>query len=120
VAPVSSSATNVHPVGDIEYGEALAVLRRRRFRLLFCLGAWMPAAVLGYAVTQSDTAIWALGIVLAVLTIYSGAVVMLSRCPRCGRTFHLSVLMSHPWTRTCLHCSLPIASKAEPRGWVLS
>lgn len=39
------------------------------------------------------------------------------RCPRCGRVFTASRLLSNPLTRKCLHCGLRIgASGSEPRA----
>jgi hypothetical protein len=46
----------------------------------------------------------------AYLALFAAAAVRAdrARCPRCGEPFHRRGFFGNPWTRTCLHCGLPL------------
>jgi len=60
--------------------------------------------------SRSDTLAMYFAFFWMVLFALASLRVSLSRCPRCGRLFHMRRVGSNPWTPWCLHCKLPLKS----------
>ena len=76
--------------------------------MILCYLLFVPFVGAVYAVSRSEAAVWYFGITWLLLCAVSVGVVGVSRCPRCGHTFHLTAILANPFTRRCLHCSLSL------------
>jgi hypothetical protein len=94
-------------VNDAPLPSAMDRLKRRKRNasLAFLL---MPLVMLGFAVAGRDVPNWLLG-ALVVIFASLAWVAWLTKCPRCGRLFHVSEnLASNPWTQRCFRCDFRI------------
>jgi hypothetical protein len=96
-------------------------LRKRRTRRWIAFLALVPVG--GGLGLSTDTALRsllpfepALIVMIPIMACLAALIVHVAffRCPRCGREFHRSGLVSAWWTRRCLNCGLAIGtSKAQ-------
>lgn len=96
---------------DEKIEEGLNVIRSRRRVVWIVLFGYLPVMMLvnillpkSYIVYFACTYL----VLWAFLILRSN----FSRCPKCNNMFHAIGLFANPWTRKCLHCSLPL--KRDP------
>lgn len=84
----------------------LAVIRRRKWYLWGLILVYLPATYTSLKVTQSFSTTCAVFGVWFVLLCAAVTLMALSKCPRCGQTFHMrnSTLS---FSGKCRHCGLP-------------
>jgi hypothetical protein len=80
---------------------SLGRIRRRRYLTIVPLLFFPCGVVLGrYLMLEVES--WFLSYFVVLLIFLVPAVV--TRCPRCGRSFHFSGGTFRTWNRSCLHC----------------
>ena len=85
----------------------LVTLRRRRLRMWLAFWSLWPVCLVahqlwGEQAVRSAAAVW--GGLTSILALFVSA----SRCPRCGRLFHMAFPIASIWTRRCMHCRLSL------------
>jgi hypothetical protein len=87
---------------------AAVVLRVWRLRVwvwLWFLGA-MPASILAYWLSGSDTVMWCVGAFCAVMSCAGGMAAGIIQCPRCRQFLFVGERSTNPFSGRCLHCGL--------------
>ena len=100
---------------DAEIEAKLAEIRRWRVHVWVIWLGYLPVVgsivmLLKQMGVDDDIAAPWIAIPYMLLFAAAGARVGLARCPRCGERFHSRFLWNNPWTRSCLHCQLPLRS----------
>jgi hypothetical protein len=86
---------------------------RRAWVWCWCLG-YLPAMCGGNALFGGRVLPLAIGWLVAWVGLMLSH--SLSRCPRCGRLFNMSWMMSNPFTSRCLNCGLQLCAVCAPDG----
>ena len=98
--------------GPVDQAEYTRILKKTRGRRTFFFGTvliYIPALLVTYKISPTNSAMGTLFGIWVVFLIVSTFLVALSKCPRCGNYFHLHG-MTLMILRKCLHCQLHINS----------
>ena len=89
----------------------LAEIRRLKKISWILFFTYVPAAMLGGFITNSDNGVIITAGFWLVLTVFFGLKAFYSKCPRCGNSFYKKGWFSFPFAQKCLHCKLRIRQK---------
>ena len=98
---------------SVTYMDVIKKTRRRRKYFFFTLLLYIPALLITYRISPTNSAMGTVFGVWVLILIVTTFLVALSKCPRCGNYFHmhgLTLLI----LRKCLHCQLHISSDTMP------
>lgn len=95
-------------VDPIAYMRVMKNTRRRRKYFFGTVLMYIPALLITYRISPTNSAMGSVFAVWVVMLIVASFMVAVSKCPRCGNYFHM-----HGITllvlRKCLHCQLHIS-----------
>lgn len=102
-------------MSDLEIETKLAQIRRWRKQVWLIWFGALPIVVPIVFLLKSmgvDDGVAAPSVALPYMLLFAAAILRsaLARCPRCGERFHSRALWGNAWTRSCLHCGLPLRS----------
>ncbi len=82
-------------------------IRTRRRCLWIVFLTYLPAVWLSLRLTGSNQITLAVAIIWLVLAAVAGVMVSASRCPGCGKLFHMQGVATS-WGARCVHCDLSL------------
>ena len=95
------------PADPLLYKIILQKIRKRRKYFFATLLMYIPALLIIYKISPTNSAMGTLFGIWAVMLVIFTFMVALCKCPRCGNYFHLQG-MTLLVLRKCLHCQLHI------------
>jgi len=98
-----------------KFAPGLRKIRRRRWFLWGVILVYVPCIWLSLWLTNSDRQTGKVFAVWFLFVLVSNGLVATSKCPRCGKFFHLTGFMPL-YLRRCLHCGLHITADKKQRG----
>lgn len=81
----------------------LKEIRRRRTIMWVVFILYLPVMVAAMFVFDESVIPYAAWSWMAALAVCATRV-SFSKCPRCNKLFHTTMIWGDPWTRRCLHC----------------
>jgi hypothetical protein len=100
-------------LSDVEVETKLAQIRRWRKHVWLIWLGYLPIVVSIVMLLKSmgvDDSVAGPWVALPYMMLFAAAGIRVgqARCPRCGNRFHRRALWGNVWTRSCLHCRLPL------------
>ena len=96
------------PVDMTAYRGVMKRTRRRRKLFFSTVLVYVPALWITHSISPTNRAMGTVFVIWLIFLVYATVLVALSKCPRCGNSFHvhgITLLV----LRKCLHCQLHIS-----------